>query len=57
MRKGNFFAESLKKAKNARKITAKITSKVGTRRKSRRINMRKKQKNHEILHIYARFRE
>lgn len=40
MRKGDFFAESIKKAKNAQKITAKITSKVGIRRKSYRINMR-----------------
>lgn len=40
MRKGDFFAESLKKTKNARKITAKITSKISIRRKSYRINMR-----------------
>ena len=33
MKKGDFSAKSLKKAKNARKITAKITSKVGTCRK------------------------
>ena len=38
--KGDFFAKSIKKAKNAEKITAKITSKVGIRRKSYRINMR-----------------
>lgn len=40
MRKGNFSAKSIKKAKNAQKITAKITSKVGTCRKNRCINMR-----------------
>ena len=38
--KGGFFRKIVKKAKNARKITAKITSKVGTCRKNRRINMR-----------------